>query len=115
MLRNRRGRNGLALPARRRPRLPGVEPMEPRVLLATWTVQNPADDGSAGTLRWAIAQVNSGTGPGTIEFDLPGSGVQVITLGSPLPEITNPLVIDGTSQPVYKGADLIEIDGSKAG
>ena len=90
MLRLRRGRNGLALPARRRPRLPGVEPMEPRVLLATWTVQSPGDDGSVGTLRWAIAQVNSDSGPGSIAFDLPGSGVQVITLTSPLPEITKP-------------------------
>ena len=115
MIRLQRGRNGLALPARRRPRLPGVEPMEPRVLLATWTVQNLADDGSVSTLRWAIAEVNSDSGRPRSTFNLPGSGVQVITLTSPLPEITQPVVIDGTTQPGYSGTDLIQIDGSKAG
>ena len=60
-------------------------------------------------------EVNSDSGAGSIAFNLPGSGVQVITLTSPLPEITKPVVIDGTTQPGYAGSDLIQIDGSKAG
>src|SRR5271166_668008 len=88
---------------RRRPTTPALEPMEPRVLLAAFTVQSAADDGSAGTLRWAISQVNSDKGPDTIQFAIPGSGVQLITLKSPLPQLTTPVTIDGTSQPGYSG------------
>ena len=115
MLRLRHGRSGPAVAARRRLSLPGVEQMEPRILLATWTVQSLGDDGATGTLRWAINQVNSASAPGTIDFDLSGSGVQLITLAGPLPEITNSVVIDGTSQPGYVASDLIQLDGSKAG
>src|SRR3954453_19126004 len=105
MLRPRHGRDGLAVAARRRPTSPGVESMEARVLLATWTVLSPGDGGGVGTLRWAIAEINSEIGPGTIDFNLPGSGVQLISLTSPLPEITNAVVIDGTTQPGYAGQD----------
>jgi uncharacterized repeat protein (TIGR01451 family) len=89
--------------------------MELRVLLATFTVQSAADDGSAGTLRWAVNQVNSDSGPDTIQFNLPGPGVQVIALSSPLPQITTAVTIDGTSQPGYSGSPLIQIDGTHAG
>ena len=51
-------------------------------------------------------------GPSSITFDIPGGGVQVIKLSQPLPAITQPVVIDGTSQPNYLNSPLIEIDGS---
>ena len=73
--------------------------MEPRLLLAAYIVQSTADDGSAGTLRWAVLQVNANSGPGTIRFDIPGTGIQQIALLSPLPAITNPVLIDGTTEP----------------
>ena len=45
----------------------------------------------------------------------PGSGVQTILPLSPLPAITNPVLIDGFSQPGYAGTPLIELSGSQAG
>lgn len=83
--------------------------MEPRLLLTAYLVQSTADDGSVGTLRWAVLQVNANPGPNTIQFDIPGTGVQQIALGSPLPQVTNPVLIDGTSQPDYVGHPLIEL------
>ncbi len=93
--------------------------MEPRLLLTAYLVQSTADDGSTGTLRWAINQVNENPGLGTIDFDIPGTGVQQIALLSALPQITNPVLIDGTSEATSQGENagppLIQIDGSAAG
>jgi hypothetical protein len=77
--------------------------MEPRFLLTAYLVQNTADDGSTGTLRWAINQVNGNPGPGVIKFDIPGTGVQRIALLSALPQIDNPTLIDGTSEATSEG------------
>ncbi|MFO0891317.1 MAG: Calx-beta domain-containing protein [Isosphaeraceae bacterium] len=92
-----------------------VERMEARVLLANVTVVSSADDGSVGTLRWAILQVNGDSTPGAIQFNLPGAGVKVIGVLSPLPELTVPVAIDATSQPGYTGWPLVAIDGRLAG
>ncbi len=54
------------------------------------------------TLRAAITQANWHAGPDTIDFNIAGSGIQKITLGSVLPIIhddTGGLTIDGYSQP----------------
>ena len=50
--------------------------LEDRQLLSTFNVTSTADDGSTGTLRWAINQVNSDTGPfpDTIDFNIAGTG-----------------------------------------
>jgi hypothetical protein len=50
-------------PARRRQRL---EELEDRLAPATFDVTSLADDGSAGTLRYAITQANAINGPDTI-------------------------------------------------
>ena len=42
--------------------------LEERQLLSTFTVTSTLDDGSDGTLRWAVAQANLG-GDNTIAFD----------------------------------------------
>lgn len=65
----------------------------------TYTVTSTADDGGAGTLRWAITNANSHSGPDAINFNLPG-GAGTITLGSNLPRITDPVTIDGSGQSV---------------
>lgn len=98
---------------RRRVHRPVVEWVEPRVLLASFVVQSVADDNSAGTLRWAILQANSVSGPNTIQFAIPAAGVQTISLASPLPEITAAVTIDGASQPGYAGSPMIQLDGSR--
>ena len=51
----------------------------------------------------------------TIDFDIPGQGVQTIAPLSPLPTITNSMLIDGFSQPGYAGTPLIELSGLSAG
>ena len=81
--------------------------------LATYTVNSTADSG-AGSLRDAIDYVDAHGGGTTIAFDF-GTGPQTIDLLSPLPAITAPLTIDGTTQPGYSGTPLIELDGAGAG
>ncbi len=86
-------------------------------------VTSKLDDGSTGSLRWAITQANADTGPlSIIDFDIAASGVQTIQVGSsvayagqPLPALTKPVVIDGTSEPGYAGSPLIVLDGALAG
>src|SRR3954466_16201680 len=66
----------------------------------TYEVNNPADDGP-GSLREAIQSSNSSSlVPARIEFRLPDTVSPVIELGTvPLPAITQPVLIDGTTQP----------------
>ena len=77
------------------------------------------------TLRAAIETANANTGADTIEFEIPGSGVQTITIGSDLPAITETLAIDGYSQTgavansavspnPFNGTLLIHIDTAAA-
>jgi CSLREA domain-containing protein len=63
------------------------------------------------TLRAALQEANSSTGTDTINFAI-GSGVQTITLQSDLPTITDPVVIDGTTQPGFSGRPIIELNGN---
>ncbi len=66
-------------------------------------VTNTSNAG-AGSLRQAILDSNADTGDrDTIVFNIPGSGVQTITLLSALPQITQPVVIDGTTQTGIRG------------
>src|SRR5262249_32906068 len=46
---------------------------------------------------------------------IPGPGVRTIAPASPLPAVTNPVVIDGTSQPGDSGTPLIAIDPASSG
>jgi hypothetical protein len=80
---------------------------------STFTVTNTNDSG-AGSLRQAITDANANVGTDTIAFNIPGSGVQTINVSlTPLPTITSPVEIDGTTQPGYAGAPLIEVHGSQ--
>jgi hypothetical protein len=65
------------------------------------TVTNTSDDiDDAGSLRHAINVANSQIGSAQrITFAIPGGCPHVILIGSALPDITDPLVIDGYSQP----------------
>jgi hypothetical protein len=84
-------------------------------LAATITVTTTADSG-AGSLRQAILDSNASVGTlDTIAFDIPGAGVHTIVPASILPPITDPVVLDGTTQPGFAGTPLIEIDGTNAG
>ena len=77
---------------------PRVEALEARRLLTTYMVMNTNDSG-AGSLRQAILDVNLDTSLDTIAFNIPGTGVHTISPASALPAITNPVTIDGYTQP----------------
>src|SRR5262249_45367619 len=133
-----RSRNGAALRQRaRRPRRAAhqrpntcqlcVEVLEDRSLPSTFTVFDTDDEG-AGSLRQAILDANANPGADLIAFNIAGSGVHTVAVGSTtgtaLPDITDPVTVDGYSQP---GASrntlavgdnavlLVEIDGELAG
>lgn len=81
---------------------------------ATYTVTSVADSG-VGSLRQAILDANANAGADTIAFDLSSTPPLTIRPASPLPTVTSPVVIDGTTQPGFSGSPIIEIDGSLAG
>ena len=75
----------------------------------TFMVTNTSDSGP-GSLRQAILDANAGPAINNINFDI-GSGPQTIAPLSVLPDITNPVIIDATTQPGYAGTPLITITG----
>ncbi|HEV7903867.1 MAG TPA: carboxypeptidase regulatory-like domain-containing protein [Pyrinomonadaceae bacterium] len=88
----------------------------------TITTSNTNDSGP-GSLRQAILDANASPGAQTIDFNIPGAGVHTITPDSPLPGITDAVIIDGYTQPgasansLATGSDaqlLIELDGTNA-
>ena len=90
---------------------------------ATFNVTNTNDSG-AGSLRQAILDANANPGLDTINFNITGSGVHTITPLTQLPVVTDPVFIDGYSQPgssmntLAVGDDavlLIELDGTTVG
>gem|GEM_PF-441485 len=83
------------------------------VVMSILTVTNTNDSG-AGSLRQAILDSNATAGVQTITFSIPGAGVHTVQPTSPLPVITAPVVIDGTTQSGYSGTPLVEIDGTNA-
>lgn len=88
-----------------------MEAVEERRLLATFTVTTTADSG-AGSLRDAITKANKTSAQDTIKFAI-GSGAKSIYATKPMPYVTYPLIIDGTTQPGYVGKPLIEVRGDR--
>ena len=97
-----------------------------------WTVTSSDDvddgvcDATHCSLREALNAANSTTGTDTITFNIPGSGPHTIQPGTFLPTITDPVLVDGYSQPgaspntnppgIGSNAVLkIELDGTNAG
>ncbi len=92
-----------------------------RAAAASFTVNSTADPGAGVcdvaecTLREALSAANVSPDADLIAFAIPGPGPHTIQPLSPLPTVTNPVIIDGTSQPGFAGTPLIELDGSLAG
>lgn len=84
--------------------------IKPRVFAATAIIVTNTDDSGSGSLRQAILDANANTGLDTIAFNIPGSGVHTINLTSALPTITDPVVIDGYTQPGSSANTLAETD-----
>ena len=93
--------------------------MEPTVRAASFTVTTVSDNGddlnpTPGSLRQMIINANNSPGTDTINFQI-GSGVQTIIPPKPLPIVTDPVIIDATTQPGFTGSPIIELNGASAG
>ena len=86
------------------------ESLESRRVMATFQVTNAKDDGP-GSLRAAIVNSNSTIGRDIIEFAI-ASADQTIDLQTALPFVTDPVVIDATTQPGYVDQPLVQVDGA---
>jgi hypothetical protein len=94
-------------------RIPRLEPLESRSLLATFVVLNTNDSGT-GSLRQAILDANATTATDTINFNI-ATASKVINLTSELPAITNRVTINGASQVNLGDPPIIELNGAAAG
>ena len=81
-------------------------------------VVTSTSDAGTGSLRQAILNANStpnGTGgPDVITFGVRPEGIYTITLATPLPALTDPVIIDGSTQPGYNpstGQPRIHVSG----
>jgi hypothetical protein len=81
---------------------------------STFVVTSTADSGP-GSLRQAILDANAHLGADSIVFNIPGSGAHTITPFTALPTISDPVTIDGSTQPGFTGIPIIEVNGSQAG
>lgn len=79
-----------------------------------YTVINTANSG-AGSLRQAILDANSTTGLALIDFNIPTNGGLTISPITALPTITDFVTIDGTTQPGFSNAPIIELNGASSG
>ena len=70
------------------------------------------NDAGAGSLRQAVTNANATPGHDRVTFNIPGAGVHVIKLNAALPEIVEPVDIDGSTQPGYAGRPLVEVNGA---
>ncbi|MGB7307177.1 MAG: DUF4347 domain-containing protein, partial [Burkholderiaceae bacterium] len=78
-------------------------------VLATFVVNNTGDTG-VGSLRDAITNANLTAGADVIQFAITDplvGGAHTISITSALPNITETVFIDGTSEPDYAGAPVI--------
>src|SRR5262249_50224604 len=94
---------------------------------STFTVVTTADNGDdvnpvAGSLRAALLDanahdngLNTDGARDTIVFAIPGTGPHTIQPLAALPEITDPVILDATTQPGFSGTPIIELDGNLAG
>ena len=100
-----------------------TSPIDILTVTALLVVTNTNDSGP-GSLRRAILIADVNPSVDTIDFAIPGAGVHTISPVSALPTITDPVIIDGYTQPgaspntLANGDNavlLIELDGSNAG
>jgi uncharacterized repeat protein (TIGR01451 family) len=76
---------------------------------------DPAPGAGTGTLRQAIVDANANAGADTIQFSIAGPAPHTIAPLAPLPAITESVTINGTSNPDFSGAPVIELNGESAG
>jgi titin len=77
----------------------------------TFVVTTTANSGP-GSFFQAITNANASPGLDTITFNLSGTPPFTIAPTTALPAITDPVVIDATTQPGYAGKPVIELNGA---
>ena len=77
-------------------------------------VVDGACDATHCSLNEAINAANAAAGPNTIRFAV-GTGPITIQPALPLPIISGPTVLDGTTQPGFSGRPIVFVDGINAG
>ena len=108
--------------------VPAAQSQAPNVFTVDVTTDdadaNPGDgtcatSGGDCTLRAALEETNAlsndPAGPDEIRFDISGSGPHTIQPQSALPDVTDPVVIDGSTEPDYSGDPVVALDGSNQG
>lgn len=80
---------------------------------ATLTVVNTNTSG-AGSLAQAITDANNTPGADEIVFNITSPGTKKISVLNFLPSVTDPVTIDGTTQPGFAGAPLVELVGANS-
>ncbi len=93
-------------------------------VLALWRLQSDVQgavfwvtttsDSGPGSLRQAILDANTASGPDEIRFNVP-VGPFTIGLLAALPPISSPVVLDATTQPGFAGTPIVEINGAGGG
>ena len=110
-----------ALRARLARQAASQRPVSTNASAVTFTVNstNDVDDGVCDgihcSLREAIKAANATAAADQIAFDIGGGGVQTIAPTSALPAITQPVILDGTTQPGFVANPIIELRGTGAG
>ncbi len=79
------------------------------VSAATFTVVNTNNTGP-GSLRQAMLDANVTPGTNSIVFGITNATTTIVTTNT-LPDITNPVVMDATTQPGYAGLPIVELTG----
>src|SRR3989442_15664896 len=90
---------------------PRLEALEDRTVPSTFTVIDTLDAGP-GSFRQALLDANLNPGLDTIAFNISGDGVHTIQPAITLPQITDPVLIDGYTQPGSSPNTLL--DGNNA-
>lgn len=96
-----------------------LERFEDRLLLATFVVTDPGDNGNNASpiphsLRDAIEMSNATAGPNQIDFAIAGS-LPKIVLASALPALTTPVTIDGSVTVKGQTQPGVQLVGDNAG
>jgi titin len=74
-------------------------------------VTNTANSGP-GSFQQALLTANANPGLDTINFQIPGTPPFTIAPTAALPAITDPVIIDATTQPGFAGKPVVEINGA---
>jgi hypothetical protein len=95
-----------------------MEGLEARRMLTVVTVDSRLDTVAADgvtTLREAILYTNTMAGPDEIRFNVAGGDLVKIDVTSPMPPVTDPVLIDGRTQPGFAGKPIVQLLQIRAG